>query len=337
MLVVYDDLYVEHLRRVDHPEAPERVAAVAAHLDAQGLFGGRFRARDASEGEIGLVHPLAYVHRVERDVERAGSGAAYLSTGDTVVDASSYLVARRAAGGAVVAMERAVEGNTATFALVRPPGHHAEPARGMGFCIFNNAAIAARSFSREVGGPVLIVDFDFHHGNGTQAEAGGALSFVSTHAYPEYPGTGSSSENVLHEEGAVVNLPLSLGSYNTEAFVATWQKLLPLVAARVKPSMLLISAGFDFAAGDPVGDLGVDGPSAARSLAHLIRETAAVYTGGRVAYVLEGGYNLEVLSRCVAEVVRVHDEPGRSPELADPGAIPPAQQVMFERLTAWAS
>ncbi|MBD5635666.1 MAG: histone deacetylase, partial [Candidatus Eremiobacteraeota bacterium] len=132
MIVVYDDLYTEHLRSVRHPESPDRVAFVAEHLERAGLFAKRLPARDASDAELERVHPHAYLERVKRDVANVGARGGYLSTGDTVIDASSLQVARRAAGGAIAAMESAVATNAAAFALVRPPGHHAEPARGMG-------------------------------------------------------------------------------------------------------------------------------------------------------------------------------------------------------------
>jgi len=147
MIVVYDELYTEHLRGTNHPESPDRVAYVAGRLGAAGLLEDRVAARDASDAELERVHPHAYLERVKRDVETVGARAGYLSTGDTAIDASSLSVARRAAGGALAAMEAAIESERSAFALVRPPGHHAEPARGMGFCVFGNAAVAARAFA----------------------------------------------------------------------------------------------------------------------------------------------------------------------------------------------
>ena len=334
MIVVYDDLYVEHLRGVAHPESPDRVATVAAHLERSGLFSERAAARDATDAELERVHPHAYLERVKRDVATVGDRAGYLSTGDTVIDASSLAVARRAAGGAIAAMERAVETNGATFALVRPPGHHAEPARGMGFCVFGNAAVAARAFVATHGGRALVVDFDYHHGNGTQASAGDGVSFVSTHAFPAYPGTGGASEQLFDPGGAIVNVPLPPHEYGTEPFVATWQRLLPAVAARVRPDLIVVSAGYDFAAGDPVGDLGVDAPLAAAALAALIRETAETYASGRVAYCLEGGYDVGTLARSVEATLRAHDA-GTATDPADPAAIPARQRAVTDAVDAW--
>jgi acetoin utilization deacetylase AcuC-like enzyme len=275
-------------------------------------------ARDASDDEILRVHAPAYFELARRETEGALE-ARYLSTGDTLVDASSLRVARRAAGGAIEAVLASVAGKEAVFALVRPPGHHAEPDRGMGFCLFNNVAIAARAFQAGFGGRVLVVDFDYHHGNGTQAVAGDGLSYVSTHAYPAYPGTGARSYR--RSADFIVNAPLPATGVSTEAFVALWQYLLPAVARVVRPDLLIVSAGFDYVAGDSVGDLGVD-VDAAAPLAAVIREVAAEYCGGSVAYVLEGGYGIAALTRSIAAIAAVSD--GALPELgtADRGAIP---------------
>jgi acetoin utilization deacetylase AcuC-like enzyme len=256
-------------------------------------------ARDATDEELLRVHSLAYLELVARE---AGSFASprFLSTGDVVVDRATLACARRAAGGAVVAMERAFEDAAETFALIRPPGHHAEPERGMGFCIFNNAAIAARAFLARYGHRVLIVDIDYHHGNGTEAVAGNGLSYVSTHAAPAYPGTGAAGYRNVGDD-LVVNVPIPASGTSTQAFVGAWEELLPEVAARVHPEMLIVSAGFDYVAGDPVGDLGV-GVEAATPIARAIRATAKAHCAGRVAYVLEGGYLIDAIAESIARI-----------------------------------
>ncbi|MBD5635245.1 MAG: histone deacetylase, partial [Candidatus Eremiobacteraeota bacterium] len=174
----------------------------------------------------------------------------------------------------------------------------------------------------------------YHHGNGTQAAAGDGVSFVSTHAFPAYPGTGGAAEQRFDAGGAIVNVPLPPHAYGTEAFVATWQRLLPAVAARVRPDFIVVSAGYDFAEGDPVGDLGVDAPLASAALASLIRETAETYASGRVAYCLEGGYDVPTLARAVEATLRAHDA-GVSATGADPAAIPAPQRAVADAVDAW--
>ena len=330
MRIVYDALYGDHLRDLGHPESPDRVEVVAARLAQRGLASDVMHPRDADDREIERVHTQRYVELVKREIGDL-SGPRYLSTGDVVVDARTLEVARRAAGGAINAMEAAVQSNAPVFALVRPPGHHAESARGMGFCVFNNAAIAARTYQAQAGGRVLLIDFDYHHGNGTQDAVGEGLSYVSTHASPAYPGTGY--ESAVLGDDVLVNVPLPASGIATEAFVAIWEHLLDRVAAFVRPDLIVASAGFDYVAGDPVGDLGVD-VSAASALACAINATAKRYCNGRVAYILEGGYDIDALTESIAQVIQTTDRGETAASGAQVDAVPRAQRDVLTALDA---
>lgn len=245
------------------------------------------------------MHDKSYVECVARFCESLGSDRVVgeLPTGDTMVCADSYEMALLAAGGAIEAVARGRPADPA-LAVVRPPGHHAEPARGMGFCVFNNVAVAAQ-WARQRAGAVLIADFDYHHGNGTQAWVERALvdgqapvGFLSTHAYPAYPGTGAFAESHLRDRGFVVDVPLGL-STATDDFIAVWATLLPALARRIEPKVIIVSAGFDFLASDPIAGLPI-GLRAVDALSALLGDVARHHEAG-LALVLEGGYSLENL------------------------------------------
>ena len=285
-----------------HPECPERLDAVLRGLGEAGLLNrlARVDARAATEEELLLCHTREYLSTAKRDVE---SGRPYLSTGDTDITANSWEVAARAAGGVLNAVDAVVSGKARNaFCAVRPPGHHATPNRGMGFCLFNNVAIAARHAQRKHGlARVLIVDWDVHHGNGTQDifYSDPSVFFFSTHQWPLYPGTGRADETGEGAgRGATMNRPFPAGSGRAEILGAVQGSLLP-AAERFQPDLVLISAGFDSRAGDPLGRFTLTD----RDFADLTRtaiEIADRYAGGRVVSVLEGGYNLEGLARASA-------------------------------------
>jgi acetoin utilization deacetylase AcuC-like enzyme len=331
VLIAYDDRLTNHLEGVAHPEQPDRVRVVAGELERRGMLNDRIDTAVARPDELARVHSRRYIDLVERECLWLDAAAATeLSTGDTVVDAGSYEAAARAAGGTLAALDRVCAERRSAFALVRPPGHHAEPARGMGFCLFNNAALAARTFSLKTGGKALIADFDYHHGNGTQALVGDGLSYISTHASPEYPGTSDPGDNHVESGGALANVPLPPSGIATEAFVAIWTRTLRTLAQTVRPGLLVVSAGYDCVAGDPIGDLGV-AVWAMRQFGRLMREIATEYCDGRALFVLEGGYDPAILASCVVETI-IGFEEGQDVERAVDAVIPARQRAILNEL-----
>ncbi|MGI8742413.1 MAG: histone deacetylase family protein [Bryobacteraceae bacterium] len=287
----------EHLSGRSHPERPERFdAAFNAVAD---LPLTRIPSRRASKDEIALVHSRRYIQTADREIAQ---GFGQLSTGDTDVSDRSFEVALDAAGTVLSAVDMTIERKVPNaFCIVRPPGHHATPDRGMGFCIFNNVAVAARYAQTRHGvGRVLIADWDVHHGNGTQDifYADGSVFFFSTHQYPWYPGTGSAEETGYSDGDAkTMNCPFPAGSGRAEILGSFEQKLVP-AADEFKPELVLISAGFDSRAGDPLGQFLLTDADFA-DLTKIMLAIADKHAGGRLVSVLEGGYDLEGLAAAV--------------------------------------
>ena len=302
MLVLRDDRFLLHHAGPGHPERPERLRAVHAALDAARLPRLVYEQPPlADPGELMRLHGPAYLHRLE---DTAHEHRCQLD-GDTATNESSWTCARLAAGAAARAAEAVVCGEaTEALALVRPPGPHAEPDRAMGFCLLNNIALAADHAIRELGCErVLILDQDVHHGNGTQTmfERRADVYVASSHRWPFYPGTGAAGERGLGEgEGRTLNIPLSQGA-GDDALVDAWHRQLGPDLARFRPELILVSAGFDAWEGDPVGGLGVS-HDGFRRLAALFREWALQHCHGRIAWVLEGGYDPEALAACVTDL-----------------------------------
>ena len=304
--LLLDPLYKGHDPGHGHPERIERYDAVTRALETAGLTRALkpVAAREATEDELALCHDRKYIATAKRDIN---AGADSLSTGDTSVSKQSYEVALRAAGGVMNAVSAVMTGGATTaFCAVRPPGHHATPTRGMGFCIFNNVAIGARYAQKKHGVErVMIADWDVHHGNGTQDifYTDGSVLFFSTHQSPWYPGTGHPNETGEGKgAGRIVNCPFPAGAGHAEIVGAFERKLRPAVDL-FRPDLILISAGFDSRAGDPLGRFTLTDADFAQ-LTMLVREMAEKHAKGRVVSVLEGGYSLTGLAAGVAAHVR---------------------------------
>jgi len=291
-----DPICRDHLAgRNDQPEIPERFDVVVEALSPLNL--PLTEPRSATADELALCHTREYLAIAHHDV---ASGRPYLSTGDTDIGPNSFDVAARAAGGVLNAVDAVLTGRAHNaFCAVRPPGHHATASRGMGFCLFNNIAIGARYAQRKHGvGRVLIVDWDVHHGNGTQDifYADPSVFFYSSHQWPLYPGTGRADETGEGAgQGTTMNFPFPAGSGRKEILGAIQNSLIPAMRD-YKPELVLISAGFDSRAGDLLGRFTLTDQDFA-DLTEAVHEIQP-----RIVSVLEGGYNLTGL----ASAARAH-------------------------------
>jgi acetoin utilization deacetylase AcuC-like enzyme len=300
---VADALYKTHDPGPGHPESPARYDAVMQALAPMRSKLSPIKPRAATIDELALVHTHEYIQLAEREIR---AGRTELSTGDVNVGKQSYEVALEAAGGVLNAIDAVLTRSAANaFCCVRPPGHHARPEQGMGFCIFNNIAIAARYAQRHHGlAKVLIVDWDVHHGNGTQDTFydDGSVFFFSTHQWPWYPGTGPASETGNGAgKGTTMNRPFPAGS--GKEIMSAFKEDLRRAADAFKPDLVLISAGFDSRLGDPLGDFTLSDSDFA-SLTTWMLEIAGVHANGRLVSVLEGGYNLNGLASAAAAHVK---------------------------------
>ena len=294
MFLLQDERFRNHRTAARHPESPERLRAVDQGLNQEFPGEPRVEPRLAKFEEIATLHREDYLERVREASESSQSLDA-----DTHTSEDSYETARLAVGGSLELSERIVDEQTVGFGAVRPPGHHAEADRGMGFCLFNNIGLVADQLTEE-GYEVVIVDIDCHHGNGTQSMfyKRSDVLYISFHQYPFYPGTGAEDETGRGDgEGFTFNVPLTAGS-GWKELADSWERSIRDRIHDFRPDVVLVSAGFDGHVRDPLGGLNLHDEDYCR-LGDDLGRWASTLSEGRIMNLLEGGYNMEVLERTV--------------------------------------
>jgi acetoin utilization deacetylase AcuC-like enzyme len=302
LVLVSSERFVDHVTPVGHPERPERAEVFNRVAEAFKASGGRvIEPREASDDDLARVHTREHI-----DAMVATRGRATMIDEDTFTSPESETIARLAAGAVVTAVDQVLDGppQSRALVLVRPPGHHAEADRAMGFCLYNNIAVGA-AYARSRGcARVAIVDYDVHHGNGTQwiFYEDATVLFVSSHQFPFYPGTGAAAETGRGAgQGFTLNLPLAAGAADDEIEQQYAALVMPALRA-FKPDLLMISAGFDAHELDPLGQLRMTTDGFGRLTSALFAEADALCRG-RVVVVTEGGYDLGAVAQCLTAIV----------------------------------
>src|SRR6267378_6337215 len=308
--LIYEPRYLDHDMGAGHPESPNRLRAILQQLEQSGTAARltRVEPREAEDEWITQIHTPSYLAMLKTHAPTKGRVSL---DPDTSMSPGSLTAAYLAAGGALAAVDAIMSRQVHhVFCAVRPPGHHAESGHAMGFCLFNNVAIAARYFQKRYGlERIAIVDWDVHHGNGTQHAfyADPTVLFFSTHQYPWYPGTGGADERGEGKgEGYTLNVPLSAGMGDKE-YLDVFNRILRLALKAYRPDAIIISAGFDAHRDDPLAGMNLTAEGY-KALTRVVKEIAAEHAQGRVLSCLEGGYNLAALAASVEGHLRVLQE-----------------------------